>query len=454
MKTQVAIIGGGPAGSTSAMFLAREGIQSAIIEKDTFPRYHVGESMTGECGSVARALGLEQEMLKRQYPIKYGVRVMGSSSWFVPVMQRTPEGELKDQFTWQMRRSDFDKLLLDEAQAHGATLIQGKASKPIIAEDGTVKGLTVDMADGGTLEIESEMLLDCSGQSTWLANQGGVTGPKYIGNYDRQMAVFSQVVGGIRDSGGPSRENHPDNTLIFYKRKYHWGWWIPIDSEAVSVGIVSPAAYFVEQKESKKDFITRELGSLHPDLTRRLPEIKLVEEARAIKNYSYQVKNFTGKGFMCLGDAHRFLDPIFSFGLYVAMKEAQLAAPIVRDYLNGARRDTPKPFADFQLYAEKGIDVLEDALDGFWEHPLAFAWLVHARYREYMVDVFAGRIYENQPSPATTGFRNLLKRDRSYDDQELYSIPIGSRYHPERAPIWVADSEDINELEATLEKDA
>lgn len=452
MKTQVAIVGGGPGGSSCALFLARHGIKSVIIEKEVFPRYHIGESMTGECGGIVRELGLEEEMLARRHPIKHGVKVYGAQSWFVPVMQRNRDGGLMDQYTWQVRRSEFDKMLLDQAVAQGATLIHGQASKPIIGDDGSVCGVEVRAADGGVINIESEVLLDCSGQHTWLANHGGVTGPKYLGNYDRQIALFSQVVGGIRDGGGPMRDNQPDNTLIFYKQKYHWSWWIPIDEEVVSVGVVSPAAYFLEQKESKQDYLVRELHELHPEMARRLPEIKLVEEVRAIKNYSYQVRGFCGRGFICIGDAHRFIDPIFSFGLYVTMKEAQLVAPFIYDYLNGVKRGKSNPFEDYQRFVEKGIDILEDTLDGFWEHPMAFAWLVHARSREQMIDVFAGRIYQEEPSPAVQGFRNLLQRERIYASDEMYSVPIGSRFHPERAPIWVEDSEEFSELEKAFRK--
>lgn len=452
MKTQVAIVGGGPGGSSCAMFLAKLGIESVIIEKDAFPRYHIGESMTGECGSLVRELGFEKEMLERRYPIKHGVKVIGGQSWFVPVMQRTPNGELKDQITWQVRRNEFDKMMLDQAVLQGAKLIHGQASKPIISNDGSVSGVQVRMADGGMVDIESEVLLDCSGQNTWLANHGSVTGPKFLGNYDRQLALFSQIAGGIRDNGGPQRENQPGNALIYYKQKYHWAWWIPLDEEVVSVGVVTPAAYFLEQKESKKDYLVRELRELHPDLARRLPEIKLVEDVRAVKNYSYQVKKFSGKGFICIGDAHRFLDPIFSFGLYVTMKEAQLVAPVIYDYLNGVNRDSHSPFEDYQRFVEKGIDVLEDALDGFWEHPMAFAWLVHFRSREQMIDIFAGRIYQEESHDAVHSFRALLKRERNYDSDEMYSIPIGSRYHPERAPIWVEDSKEFTELEKVLMK--
>lgn len=449
MKTQVAIVGGGPGGTTAAMYLLREGIHPVIIEKETFPRYHIGESMTGECGGIVRDLGLGDEMIARKHPIKHGVKVYGKHPWFLPVMMRTPEGELRDQTTWQVRRSDYDKMMLEEALARGATLVQGQATDVIVDEGGVVRGVDVRMNNGGIQRIESEMLLDCSGQTTFLATKG-IAGPKYLGAYDKQIAIFSQVVGGIRDNG-ETRDMQRDNTLIFYRSKYQWAWWIPLDDEVVSVGVVVPAAYFLEKGETKKDFLTRELHAIHPNLTERLPEINLVEETRVIKNYSYQVKDFTGKGYMCLGDAHRFIDPIFSFGLYVTQKEAQLAAPLVREYLNGERRDTQKPFTDYELYVEKGIDVLEDALDGFWEHPFAFAMLVYHRYVEAMIDIFAGRIYEGQPSDAVMAFRSLLKRERAYGEGDEFSMPIGSRYHPERAPIWVEDSSDIEELSKVLE---
>lgn len=188
--------------------------------------------------------------------------------------------------------------------------------------------------------------------------------------------------------------------------------------------------------------MTRELHELNPEMKRRIPEVKLVEEARVIPNYSYQVRRFAGKGYICIGDAHRFIDPIFSFWLYVSMKESQLAAPIIKDYLDGKGRDAPNPFADYQLHIEKGIDILEDMMDTFWEHPLAFATFMHIRHFELMIDIFAGRLYERQPSKALLAMRNLLQRERVYDGSDEYSIPIGSRYHPERAPIWVADETD------------
>src|SRR5262249_39716308 len=242
----------------------------------------------------------------------------------------------------------------------------------------------------------------------------------------------------VRDNGG-TRETHPDNTLILYWKKFHWAWFIPLDNEVVSVGIVVPSAYFLDKKESPREFLIREYRELHPELSRRIPDIKLVEDVHVIPNYSFQVKQFCGKGFMCIGDAHRFIDPIFSFGLTVTMREAQFAAPIIKAYLGGANRDAANPFAGHQLFCERGIDILEDCLDSFWEQPFAFALIVYSKHTEDMTDMFAGRIYEHQPSPALFSFRKLLKREgqreASYENEDIYSIPIGSRYHPERAPI-------------------
>jgi flavin-dependent dehydrogenase len=446
MKTDVAIVGGGPAGTAAAMFLIREGIKPVIVEAEKFPRYHIGESLTGGGGQVLRELGLEGEMYKRRYPCKQGVKVYGHSkagSWFVPVTGRDAHWKLFPWDTWQVRRSDFDKMMLDEAVSRGATLIPGKALKPI-RKNGSVSGVTIRPSDSDkAIDIESDLLMDCSGQATWLANLGNVTGPKYVGSYDKQIAIFSQVANTIRDNG-TTRDQHKDNTLIFYASKFHWAWFIPLDDQVVSVGVVIPSAYFLDKKETPQEFLVREIHELHPELKRRVPEIELVEQVHVIPNYSFQVKRFCGKGFICLGDAHRFVDPIFSFGATMAMWEGQLAAPKAKAYLNGAGRDQKNPFADHQLYCEKGIDVLEDLIDCFWERPLQFALLVYNRYTDYITDMFATRIYDHQPSPALDAFRKLLNREgvreKSYETEDLYSVPIGSRFHPERAAIWETNS--------------
>src|SRR5215471_10372164 len=139
MKTDVLIIGGGPGGSTAAMCLIREGIKPIILEQEAFPRFHIGESMTGEAGQLLRRLGLEELMLKKRHPIKHGVKTVGwqaRNSWFVPVSARDEEWRLNSGTTWQVRRSDFDGMMLKEAEKRGATVIRGTATKPLVTGDG------------------------------------------------------------------------------------------------------------------------------------------------------------------------------------------------------------------------------------------------------------------------------------------------------------------------------
>jgi flavin-dependent dehydrogenase len=442
LKTDVLIIGGGPGGAAMAMFLVRQGIKPIILEQEVFPRYHIGESMTGEAGQVLRRLGFEGEMVKREHPVKHGVRVFGTSganTWYVPVSSRDAEWNLALSTTWQVRRSNFDTMMLKQAEARGATVMQGRATKPLM-DDGAVRGVRVRWPDGKTEDIETEIVIDCSGQATFLANQRA-TGPKYLGSYDKQVAFFSQVTGAVRGSGD-SGEDAKDNTLIFYARKFHWSWFIPLDNDVVSVGMVTPRADFLEKKQTREEFFRDGLYNINPEIRRRIPEMNLVEKVHVIPNYSYQVRRFCGKGFICIGDAHRFIDPIFSFGLTVTMREAEFAAPLIRAYLEGNGRDEANPFAEHMLFCEKGIDNLEDMIDLFWEQPFAFATHVVHRNPEAITDAFAGRIYEteHQPSPAVRAFRKLLKRKRDYRHEDDYSIPIGSRFHPERAALWEPNS--------------
>ncbi len=456
MKTDVCVIGGGPAGSTAALRLAALGIGTTIVEREPFPRYHIGESMTGECGAIVRELGLGDRMTAAGHPIKHGVRVWGTQGnhgWWAPVMRRAPDNRLHEQVTWQGRRSEFDAMMLNEAVARGAVLVPGRAVSARLGADGrTVRGARVQLGDGALLDIEAEMTLDCSGQATFLAHQG-VTGPKYQGAYDKQIAVFTQLEGYARDDGSDPMLQ-PGNTHIYYQSKYHWAWAIPLDDRITSVGIVVPAQTFCARRETPHDFIVRELRELNPALAARVERPRLVEPAHVVPNYSFQVRGFAGRGYICVGDSHRFVDPIFSFGMYVAMREAGYAAQATAAWLAGVGRDDADPFRSHMIHCEKGLDVIEEMIDLFWEHPFAFATFLHRRYRGPIIDIFAGRGYDELPRGDVQGvvevFRRMLGRERRYDADGMYSVPIGSRYHPERAALWSSAGDCVPPTEAWM----
>ncbi len=404
-RYDVAIIGGGPAGAASALYLLDAGLKPIIIEKETFPRYHIGESLTGECGARLRELGLEEKLNAANYPIKHGVSVYGAqgkSAFWIPVQKRDEAGMLQDSFTWQVRRDEFDKMLLDTALERGAAHRYGEAVAPLLRSD-RISGLQYRSAEGTTANIQADVVIDASGQATFLASKSSLTSGKTYGRYSRQIAMFTKVRGALRDPGDAA-----GNTIIFYQQKNHWAWFIPLDDETVSIGVVVPADYFKSSGCTKEEFLKKELHSLNSELTKRLPTLDFVHPVQTISNYSYQVKQSAGDGFLCVGDSHRFIDPIFSFGVHFAISEAQFATQAIKTYLGKPQQAGLNPFAVYQNLVEQGQDIIQDLLDCFWEYPLAFLYFVHHQYRATMIDIFAGRIYH--PAVENSAGRNAVRQ--------------------------------------------
>jgi flavin-dependent dehydrogenase len=417
LKTEVVIIGAGPGGSSSAIFLAQKGIDAIIIEKDQFPRFHIGESMTGECGETVRKMGLGEAIKDIRCTIKHKTVVYGregKNSFTIPVMRRNEAGELEKSTTWQVRRSDFDKMLLDKVQEVGVPLVYGKAMKVLFKEDGSPCGVEVRREDGTMVDVVGEIVLDASGPAAFLS-AAGVAGKKERGKYSRQIAIYSHVKNAKRDE--------LDSTLIFYEKDNHWGWFIPIDEETVSIGVVTPSDYYRESGEEMRDFYVREMQKISPELTKRIPDVSLVEDVRAASNYSYHIHQFTGKGFLCIGDAHRFIDPIFSFGLQFALVEGRMAADTIAAYLHdGVGQDQENPFAEFERTCELGMDTIQDSLDCFWGNPFSFAFFVHSRYVEDFIDIFAGRVYQDDPSPGLQAVRKVNAKIRK--EKAAVNMPV------------------------------
>ena len=173
------------------------------------------------------------------------------------------------------------------------------------------------------------------------------------------------------DSGSdPSKA--AGNTLIFYKQRDHWAWTIPIASNLISIGVVAPAAYFKEQGLNKTEYLRKEMMTLNPELTRRITNTSFVEEVRSVTSYSYSTTDYAGKGFICVGDSHEFADPIFSFGVFLAMKEAEFAAEAIVKHLGEEGGADENPFADYKAVTNEGQSAIRDVIDTFWEYPLVF----------------------------------------------------------------------------------
>ena len=416
-KRPAIIIGGGPAGSATALYLLQSGVQPLIIERESFPRFHIGESLSGECGAGLRTLDLEPEIRRQNYPIKHGVKVYnphGTAFW-VEVKKRCPEtNALIPTTTWSVVRSSFDRILLDTARNRGVEYMECEAVVPI-KEDDRISGLQIRTAKGALENLHCEVLVDCSGQASFLANRG-ITGKKIKGSYLNQVAVFSQLTNMVLDPGSNTDTSlAPGNSLIFYKQKDHWAWMIPLSDTVTSIGVVTPAPYFKAQKLDKSEFLRTEILSLNPDLTRRVTNTSFIEEIRTISSYSYTVASFVGKGFVCVGDAHHFTDPIFSFGVFLSMKEGEFAAESILKHLSEERAANGNPFAPYEALATQGQDAVRDLIDCFWEYPLVFTRMASGKAQDDITDLFAGRLYGEavEKNASRAAMRRLMEARRA-----------------------------------------
>lgn len=402
-KGRIAIVGGGPAGSSTAIRLAGAGYSSTLIEKESFPRFHIGESLTGESGNLLREMGFDAAMSEMANPVKHAVRIYSPSGrdWFwFPVKRRTDGGQLEEATTWQVRRSTFDAMLLDRARSLGTRVVPGRAAAPLFDSAGGVRGVRCTSATGD-IEIGSDVLVDCSGQQTFLAN-AGVTGRKERGAYDRQVALYGHFTGVLRDDGDAQ-----GNTVLFFKRQSVWAWSIPVDEEVTSIGLVVTADYFQGEQENRRDFLLRELGQFNKELTRRTRDAELVGEVRASSNYSYEVNRFVGPGWLCVGDAHRFLDPLFSFGVNIALAEAREASRAIVEYLEAGGGERIEPLERYARWSRSGLDVCQTVLDGFTKAPFAFGTIM-AQHENDFIDLLAGRVWNEPDYPSLAALRDAL----------------------------------------------
>jgi flavin-dependent dehydrogenase len=430
-KHPVIILGGGPAGAVTAMHLLKRGITPLIVERGEHPRYHVGESLTGATATTLSNLGLGPAIEAQHYPVKHGAIFYGpdgKNEFWVGLVRRDENNLQVPTWTWNVMRSTFDKLLFDAALERGADWMKATAVAPIQEKDRVI-GLKVQTPAGTMENIYSEVLIDASGSATFLSNHR-VTGRKVAGSSDKQIALFSQFANTIRDHGTEPHQQ-PGNTLLYYQAKHYWAWFIPVSDELTSVGVVFKSDYFKKAGMTKEQMFLHECRHMTPVLSQRLPDLTLQEPVHAIPNFSYRIYNYTGNGFICIGDAHRFTDPIFAYGVYFGIQEGLFAADAIAEFLSGERKGDGNPFADLEPLFDEGNDVVEDVIGVLWEYPLAFQRIFTWRDREPSLDLLSGIIYGERAAknPARIAVRKLMatreaeravaERDHQPGDREL-----------------------------------
>ena len=320
------IIGGGPAGSSAAMTLRAAGRSVLVLEKETFPRFHIGESLLPYNRRLLERLGVVPLLEQAGFVRKIGAQFwLGNGSKHVDFL--FADGRFNEEaMAWQVERSRFDDLLLKEAARRGAEVREG-----CTVEDYQVgKEIVAVRTSAGP--AEGTFLIDASGQVNFTGNREGLreANPKL-----RKIAIFAHF-GGI-----PLPEGERRGDIIIVRLEHEWAWIIPLSEEKVSVGLVVDQARFKASGLTPAEMFERLVESSSV-LREKMSGAERISPLRTISDYSYKNRRFVGPRLIRAGDAAGFMDPIFSSGVHVAMESGHAAANVVDDALARGLAFTPR----------------------------------------------------------------------------------------------------------------
>lgn len=324
----VVVIGGGPSGSTTATLLAQKGHKVALFEREHFPRFHIGESLIPQTYWVLERLNMLPKMKQSRFIKKYSVQFV------------TEKGKLSEPFyfcdhrpheasqTWQVRRSEFDHMLLENAREHGVEVYEGARVNDVLFDGDRAVGINVQVeGESAARDIRASVVVDASGQQSMLLGKLGLR------EWDpvlKKAGLWTYWKGAYRDTG----RDEGATIVIQVQGKQAWFWYIPLHDDIVSVGVVGPHDYLFKNRGTT-DFekIYFEEVAKCPGVQPRIENAKQCDIFRAQKEYSYRAKKAAGDGWVLVGDAFGFLDPLYSSGVLLALTSGQMAADAISEGL-------------------------------------------------------------------------------------------------------------------------
>ena len=313
----VAVLGGGPAGAIAAAHLARRGRRVLVLERERFPRFHIGESLLATCNEVFDAVGLGEKVRAAGFPVKRGATFISHDGVHDRYADFSASPELTVPRAWQVERARFDQLLLGHAAECGAEVREEHRVLGCELDEG---GVTLSARDpaGVLLTVRATLVVDASGRAGLLARQLGLR------RDDPQLS--NVAIYGYYRGVPPLAGARSGDIRIVARRDAGWFWVIPLAEDLMSVGVVLPRELFDRLPRGSHEGMLRHAVAEAPAMVELMRRAEPVREARVEKEYSYTTSAYAGERWLLAGDAGSFLDPVFSSGVSVALESGLEAA--------------------------------------------------------------------------------------------------------------------------------
>ena len=418
MKYDTLIIGAGPAGASTASILAEYGHRVLILEREKFPRYHIGESLIPFTFGPLERLGLIPKLRQSHFVKKFSV-------CFVQ-----PDGQATQPFyffnrydretvaqSWQVLRSEFDQMLLDHARDRGVEVREEISVTELIKEDGRVVGVHAKDKTGKALEFRARITLDCTGKESFTASRNAW---RERDPYLNKVAVWTYYKGSKRESG----IDEGQTTVAFVPDK-GWFWHIPQHNDMVSVGVVAEGKYLSRDGvKDPKTMFHREVGE-NQWIKDHLSTGASTGEYWITSEYSFHSRHCSAPGLLLVGDAFAFLNPVFSSGVMLALKSGVLAAEEIH---RGIQADdlSPEHFANYGATIRLGIENMRKLVYAFYSPGFSFRDVIK-RYpdsADEITDCLSGDVNKD--------FSQLWTRIREFvplPDDLPYGVPLKGWSH-------------------------
>ncbi|WP_067972595.1 NAD(P)/FAD-dependent oxidoreductase [Nocardiopsis trehalosi] len=440
------VVGGGPAGSTAAAYLAQAGMSVAVVEGAVFPRPHVGESLVPATTPVLLETGALEAVDAAGFPRKYGASWTTAESRRIPhagftnlshdwaakvqFVERDQEGVDRD-FTYHVDRGRFDLLLLKNAEERGATVFSGVRVTGVDFDDPDVVRVTARLGSA-EVPLTGRLLVDASGRQTLLGRLLRMKVPDPV--FD-QYAVHTWF-DGLDRSALASHPKEVDHIFVhFLPVKDSWVWQIPITDTITSVGVVTQKFRFREAATDREAFFWDFVNG-HPALSAALGKAERIRPFSAEGDYSYAMKAIAGDRYVLIGDAARFVDPIFSSGVSVALNSARIAC---RDIVAAHRAGTGFGKAAFSGYEDtlrRAVSYWYEFISIYYRLNILFtAFVQDPRYRVDVLRMLQGDVYDGEEPKALQAMRDVLAVVEGDPDHPWHPF-LGTLRAPTMAPLF------------------